>query len=576
MIKSNNLKNHQGQAPLPREGRGWASRWTLFITMALMPLFINAQPSAVKNVGKAVFTLTTFKADGSLLASSHGVFVGKNGEAISQLKPFEGAASAVVIDNNGNKMNVVRVLGANDIYDVVKFRVDGKTTPATLASRQEQAGAKVWVVGYAKGSAVPEENSVKSVETFNTSYPYYILSQSAPEANASCPLVNASGEVLALVQPSLTSSDTHATSAQFANSLTVSGLSQTDPVLRRIGIAAALPQDYQQAQIALVMAPQMLDEKKYDELIDDFVAQFPNYADGYQARAQREMLKGMFSEADKDMQTAISKATDKADAHFTYAKLIYDKEVGMKDRPYAAWSLDKVVEEAQKAYDIDHQPLYQHLLYQALFAQEKYQDAYNGFMALTETNFRNPELFYEAAVCKKQMQAPTDEVFALIDSAIVNTDTLRFNEAAPFFMARANIENEIGKYRDAALDYARVEILMNGRMSADFYYMREQVEIKAKLFQQAVADINRAIAIDSQEPMYYAEKSSLLMRVKKPEEAVEAARQCVGIAPDYDEGHLVLGISLIQNGNKSEGIQHLQRAKELGNTQAEDLINKYK
>ena len=180
----------------------------------------------------------------------------------------------------------------------------------------------MWVVGYAKGSAVPEENSIKSVEMFNTSYPYYILSQTAPEANASCPLVNGAGEVLALVQPSLTSSETHATSAQFANSLTVSGLSQNDPVLRRIGITAALPQDYQQAQIALVMAPQVLDEKKYDELINDFIEQFPNYTDGYQARAEREVEKHMFGEADKDMQTVISKAKNKADAHFSYATFL--------------------------------------------------------------------------------------------------------------------------------------------------------------------------------------------------------------------------------------------------------------
>ena len=92
----------------------------IIIAMALMPLLVIAQPAAVKNAGKAVFTLTTFKADGSLLASSHGIFVGKNGEAISQLKPFEGAASAVVIDNSGKKMNVIRILGANDIYDVIK------------------------------------------------------------------------------------------------------------------------------------------------------------------------------------------------------------------------------------------------------------------------------------------------------------------------------------------------------------------------------------------------------------------------------------------------------------------------
>ena len=35
-----------------------------FVIMVL-PLLANAQPSAVKNVGKAVFTLTTFKEDGT-------------------------------------------------------------------------------------------------------------------------------------------------------------------------------------------------------------------------------------------------------------------------------------------------------------------------------------------------------------------------------------------------------------------------------------------------------------------------------------------------------------------------------
>ena len=75
---------------------------------------LQAQPAAVKNSAKSVFSLTTFRADGSLLASSHGVFVG-NGEAISDLTPFLGAATAVVIDQKGNKMNVSRMMGINDI-----------------------------------------------------------------------------------------------------------------------------------------------------------------------------------------------------------------------------------------------------------------------------------------------------------------------------------------------------------------------------------------------------------------------------------------------------------------------------
>ena len=80
---------------------------------------LMAQPAAVKNVAKSVFSLTTFGADGSLLANSHGVFVGADGEAVSDLKPFIGAAKAVVVDAQGNKMNVTRILGLNELYDVI-------------------------------------------------------------------------------------------------------------------------------------------------------------------------------------------------------------------------------------------------------------------------------------------------------------------------------------------------------------------------------------------------------------------------------------------------------------------------
>ena len=94
----------------------------LFIFTACPTLM--AQPAAVKNVAKSVFSLTTFSADGSLLANSHGVFVGTDGEAVSDLKPFIGAAKAVVVDAQGNKMNVTRILGLNELYDVIRRRQD--------------------------------------------------------------------------------------------------------------------------------------------------------------------------------------------------------------------------------------------------------------------------------------------------------------------------------------------------------------------------------------------------------------------------------------------------------------------
>ena len=82
--------------------------------LLLATLTTAAQPSPVKNVGKSVFTLTTFKADGSLLASSHGVFVDDAGTAVSDWSSFDGASKAVVIDAAGKRMDVDYI--ESDVY----------------------------------------------------------------------------------------------------------------------------------------------------------------------------------------------------------------------------------------------------------------------------------------------------------------------------------------------------------------------------------------------------------------------------------------------------------------------------
>jgi len=96
-----------------------------------------AQPGWVKKATKSVFTVKTFAADGSMIASSNGFFTGNNGEAVSNFSPFKGAVRAVVIDAQGKELKVVSILGANDMYDIVKFRVSGKTQPLVISSITE-------------------------------------------------------------------------------------------------------------------------------------------------------------------------------------------------------------------------------------------------------------------------------------------------------------------------------------------------------------------------------------------------------------------------------------------------------
>lgn len=549
----------------------------LFITLIILCVCgtSKAQTSAVKNAAKSVFKLTTYNADGSVLATSNGVFVGNNGEAISNLKPFIGAAKATVTDTKGREMNVERIMGINDLYDVAKFMVNGKTTPLTIAQSAATSGSQAWLVGYAKKSPTITAATVKSVETFMDKYSYYIFSLTAPENTNACPFVNSEGQVIGIMQPSTTSSDIHATDAKFIVDLQTSGLSIEDETMKKIGIPPALPSDKDQALLTLMMAAQTNDSIKHASIVSDFISQYPTSVDGYTAQAQIYVNANEFDKAAKEMETAIKKAEKEDEAHYNYSKIIYEKEVYKSDIPYEPWSLDKAYDEINKAYALNPQPSYQHQQALIIYAKGDYQKAYDMFMNLTKTSIRNPELFYSASQCKQMLKAPAKEVIALLDSAINNTDTLRIREAAPYFLARAEAYMTTDSFRQAVFDYTRYEILVNGNVNSNFYYIREQAEVKAKLYQQALIDITRAIVLNPKEPTYYAERASLELRVNMVDDAIKTASKCIELAPEYADGYLLLGLGQITKGNKTEGLANLEKAKQLGHIQAQEMIDKY-
>ena len=541
----------------------------LFIFTACPTLI--AQPAAVKNVAKSVFSLTTFSADGSLLANSHGVFVGADGEAVSDLKPFIGAAKAVVVDAQGNKMNVTRILGLNELYDVIRFRVDGKTTPANIANVASTYQQDAWLVTYAMKSPQIVATKVKSVEKFMDKYSYYIFGMNAPDNSTGCPFVNMYGQVIGLLQMSNTSFDTHAVDVSFIRTLTASGFSVNDANFKKIGIPAAMPADESQARIMLIMSGQSGDSLKHVAAVNDFIQAFPLLNDGYNARAILEANAQQWNNAEETMKTAIKKATLKDEAHYNFAKLQYDNAIYGRH-----WTLDGAYEEVSEAYKLNPAPLYRHLQAQIHYAKNDYQQALEILQQLSQDKqFSTPELLYEQALCKQKLNSPTADVIALLDSAINTTDTLRLNEAAPYFLSRAQALEEEGKYRDAVFDYTRYEYLMRGQVNSQFYFLREQAEMKGKLYQQAIADIARAIILSPQEPTYYAEMANVQLRVNKPEDAIKTAKRCIEIAPEYSEGYLILGLAQLQTKQKQEGLANLQKAKDLGNEQAQSLIDKY-
>jgi tetratricopeptide (TPR) repeat protein len=162
-----------------------------------------------------------------------------------------------------------------------------------------------------------------------------------------------------------------------------------------------------------------------------------------------------------------------------------------------------------------------------------------------------------------------------MDSA-VNTFTKPYiKTAAPYLLTRAQMLYDAKKYRPAVNDFNEYETLMAAQLNAHFYFLREQAEFGGHLYQQALDDIKKAVEMAPDELVYRAEKANLELRVGMTDEAIETAKGCISKDSEASDGYLFLGLALCVKGQKTEGLQNLQKAKELGNSQAQSFIEKY-
>ncbi|MCR5271310.1 MAG: hypothetical protein K6D91_09885 [Prevotella sp.] len=503
---------------------------TIILFLCFGLTVMAGQQSWTKKLSKAVFTLKTFSADGELLGSTSGFFVGEHGEAVSSYAPFKSAAKAVVIDEAGKEWDVEKILGANETYDVIKFRVAIKKSQSVeLATVNPTVNTNCWVLPY-KGAKSLVQTTILKTEKFNTDYTYFTMSLRSSLDLVGCPLVDETGKVLGLIQPKNSEGDTlaYAVGAPFAEQLKMTGLSLNDPALRAVHIKKAIPEDLNQAQLMLLIAASQ-DSLTCTTIISDFLSQFPKEPDGYVSRAQQSYSYGRYDEALQDI---------------------------------------------NKAYELSPQPNYLYQKGTILFAQDKYAEAYDLYQSLFDSPVRSAELFYMASQCKaKQNDSIAQQ--ALLDSCVAQFSRPLLKEVAPYLLVRAEVRLNAKRYRDAVVDLNDYEQLMKTQLNDNFYYIRYQAEVGGRLFQQALNDIEKAIELAPQNEFYYAEKALLLVRVGMYDEAITTSKTLVQMQPTYSDGYLFLGLSQCLKGDKAEGIANLQKAKELGDTQAEGFIQKY-
>lgn len=544
-------------------------------------------PKWVEKAKRAVFSVVTYDKNDKMLNTGNGFFVSEDGLALSDYTLFKGAERAVVITSEGKQMPVSLILGANDMYDVIKFRVaiTEKKVPALIVAKTAPAvGADAWMLPYSTQKSIAcVTGKVKEVSKVAGEYHYYTLGMQMKDKMVSCPVMNAEGQVFGIAQKSSgidTVTTCYAAGAAFAMAQKISALSLGDAALKKIGIRKGLPETEDQALVYLFMASSSLSGDDYEKLLDDFIRQFPANADGYLRRANYYAAKGKddqtwYDKAVADFNQALKVAQKKDDVYYNIGKLMYAYQLSKPEKTYKDWTYDTALQNVRQAIAIDPLPIYIQMEGDILFAQQDYAGALAAYEKVNASNIASPATFFSAAKTKELAKGDPKEVVALMDSCIARCPQPITADFAPYLLERAQMNMNAGQPRNAMLDYDAYHTAVKGEVNDVFYYYREQAALKARQFQRALDDIVKAIEMNPTDLTYQAEHAVVNLRVGRYEEAIQILDNILKADPKYAEAYRLLGLCQIQLKKTDEACGNFKKAKELGDPNVDELITKY-
>lgn len=559
---------------------------TLLCVMPFSVLLAQELPKWADKARKAVFSVITYNKDNQILNTGNGFYIDETGTGVSDYALFKGAERAVIVTADGKELPVKYMMGANDMYDVVKFKAgfDKKAEALQPAPSASATGQTVYLVPYStQKSSAGQLGTIAKVDTIGDNQYYYTLTMQTTDKTISCPLMNAEGQVVGMIQKNNNpeSKESYAIGIRYLTDLHITALSVNDLALKSIGIKKGLPEDESQALIYLYMASGAYDANQYLELLNDFIASYPNNTEGYLRRATYNINIGddtHYALAAEDLKEVMKVAEKKEEAHYEIAKLIYSYQLNIGGKKtYADWTFDYALNEINQALNIVQEPIYYQLQGDIYFAMRKFAEAFTAYDIVNKSKLASAATFYSAAKAKELMEgSDKKEVVALMDSAVARYAKPYGKDAAPYLYERARIKTDMEDYRGAVTDYNEFYDAMLGQTSAEFHLIRSQAEQKCRMYQQAIDDINKAVELDPNNVAYWIEKGGVHLRVNQTGEAIKALTQAVTLDPENAPAYRMLGYAQIQNKEKDKGIANLQKAIDLGDEVANGILQKYK
>jgi len=536
----------------------------------------------VDKAQKAVFSVVTYGADNKIINTGNGFFITEDGVGVSDYSLFKGADHAVVVDMSGKEMPVSLILGANDIYDLVKFRVDVKKKVETLeiAKADPGVGANVVLLPYSTKKSRTVTAGKITTETTLGGHKYYTLGMPITDQMVSCPILTDDGQVFGLAQKSAGTDKniSYAVSVSLASELTINALSLNDAALNGINIKKALPEKEEQALAMLYFAATAKSDR-YVSLIDQFIEQFPKVSDGYSRRASYNVYNYFdtkhMEQIEADLNAAESNADNKANAYSSSALVVYTYALRDIKPPYKDWTMDKALGLINKAIAVDPQPVYYQQAGDINFSMKKYQEAFDSYQKVNQSKQASAVTFYYAAKAAEMLKNDTATVVALLDSAIAKYVAPYPEEASPYLWERGSIYFQKQQYKEAVTDFDAYELSVKVTPAPLFYYYREQALYRSNQFARAIVDINKAVELSPEDIDYLVEQGVVNLRISKYGDAISSLNAALKIDPKLASAYRMIGFCQIQQGKKEIGLKSLQKAIDLGDETAKNLKEKF-
>ncbi|MDR0574976.1 MAG: serine protease [Tannerella sp.] len=540
-------------------------------------------PKWVDKADKAIFTIETTTKEGTT-KSGPGFFIQENGEAVSSYDLFRKAEKAIAIASGGEKLQITQILGADDMYGVIRFKVSvPKKTIFLPVAKISPAINSMAYLPPSKEEKNLVQGAISEITKINGVYDYFKIETPLPKPREGYPLLNEAGEVFALTQADASGKGkTFGISVAYIQSLHATATDMLKRTYSEIGIRKAWASDIEEAQISLLLYSSQQDAQTYLGTLSDFIATFPNSPDGYHSRASHEAFRRkelasteneqrqLLDMAWNDLESAAKYTKNKGDVYYNRAKLIFGIAADDSTLQYKDWNIGTAKENIRKAIAEEDLPVYRQLEGDIAFYEKDFDKAYHSYSIVNNSPAASGSSYYLAAKSKQQIaDANIMEIIALIDSAIAKSPV---SEAAAYLLESIDLKMQVGLYDQVVKDYDTYYLMAGGNVSDEFYYYREQAKFRSGDFEGALKDIDNAISMNGTNALFYAEKASVYLRLKELPKAQEYAEKAIEIAPDFASAYRILGVSLVRQDKKTEACLHFNKANELGDPVVEKLI----